>query len=111
MLYEQIDHAIQVHDRLLLVISESSLHSRWVELEIRRARNVELKEGRRKLFPIRLASYESLQHWVCLNSATGEDLAEEVWSYFIPDFSNWKSHDDFEEAFSRMLSDLKESTR
>jgi hypothetical protein len=46
-----------------------------------------------------------------LNSATGEDLAEEVRSYFIPDFSNWKSHDDFDEAFSRMLSDLKESTR
>jgi hypothetical protein len=108
-LYDQIDRAIQVHDRLLLVLSESSMQSKWVETEIRRARKVELREGRRKLFPIRLVSYNALQEWVCIDSTTGEDLAEEVRSYFIPDFSNWKSHDDFERAFARLLSDLKAS--
>lgn len=85
------------------------MKSKWVETEIRRARKVELKEGRRKLFPIRLVSYEALQEWVCIDSKTGEDLAEEVRSYFIPDFSNWKSHDDFEAAFGRLLADLKAS--
>jgi hypothetical protein len=108
-LYDQIDRAIQYHDRLLLVLSESSLQSRWVETEIRRARKVELQEGRRKLFPIRLTSYEALQEWVCIDSTTGEDLAEEVRSYFIPDFSNWKNHDDLEQAFARLLADLKAS--
>lgn len=108
-LYDQIDRAIQVHDRLLLVLSESSMQSRWVETEIRRARTVELREGRRKLFPIRLVSYEALLEWVCVDSTTGEDLAVEVRSYFIPDFSNWKSHDDFERAFARLLADLKAS--
>src|SRR5215213_1072228 len=99
-IYDQIDRAIQVHDRLLLVLSEDSLRSKWVETEIRRARKVELKEGRRKLFPIRLTSYEALREWVCIDSSTGEDLAEEVRGYFLPDFSNWKSHDDFERAFA-----------
>lgn len=108
-LYDQIDRAIQVHDRLLLVLSESSLKSKWVEAEIRRARKVELREGRRKLFPIRLVSYEALQGWECIDSTTGEDLAEEVRSYFIPDFSNWKNHDDLEHAFARLLADLKAS--
>lgn len=108
-IYDQIDRAIQVHDRLLLVLSESSMQSKWVELEIRRARKVELREGRRKLFPIRLVSYEALQEWMCIDSTTGEDLAEEVRSYFIPDFSNWKNHDDFELAFGRLLADLKAS--
>jgi TIR domain/Pentapeptide repeats (8 copies) len=108
-LRDQIDRAIQVHDRLLLVLSENSLQSKWVELEIRRARKVELRENRRKLFPIRLVSYEALQEWVCIDSTTGEDLAEEVRSYFIPDFSNWKNHDDFEQAFARLLADLKAS--
>jgi hypothetical protein len=70
---------------------------------------VELREGRRKLFPIRLVSYEALQEWVCIDSTTGEDLAEEVRSYFIPDFSNWKNHDDLELAFARLLADLKAS--
>ena len=108
-LHDQIDRAIQVHDRLLLVLSESSMQSKWVETEIRRARKVELREGRRKLFPIRLVSYEALQEWTCIDSTTGEDLAEEVRSYFIPDFSNWKNHDDLEQAFARLLADLKAS--
>lgn len=108
-LYDQIDRAIQYHDRLLLVLSESSLRSKWVELEIRRARKVEIREGRRKLFPIRLVGYEALQAWACIDSATGEDMAEEVRSYFIPDFSNWKNHDDLERAFARLLADLKAS--
>jgi uncharacterized protein YjbI with pentapeptide repeats len=108
-IYDQIDRAIQVHDRLLLVLSEHSMQSKWVETEIRRARKVELREGRRKLFPIRLVSYEALQEWICIDSTSGEDLAEEVRSYFIPDFSNWKNHDDLERAFARLLADLKAS--
>jgi hypothetical protein len=106
-LFDQIDRAIQVHDRLLLVLSESSMRSKWVEQEIRRARKVEVKEGRQKLFPIRLVGYEELQAWECLDSTSGEDLAEEVRSYFIPDFSNWKSHDDFEREFARLYASLK----
>jgi hypothetical protein len=106
-LYEQIERAIQVHDRLLIVLSEKSLQSKWVMTEIRRARKVELKESRRKLFPIRLVDYETLQAWECFDADTGEDLASEVRQYFIPDFSNWKEHDAFEKAFERLLRDLR----
>jgi hypothetical protein len=105
-LYEQIERAIQLHDRLLIVLSERSLQSRWVMTEIRRARKVELRENRRKLFPIRLVDYETLQAWECFDADTGEDLATEVRGYFIPDFSNWKDLDAFEKAFERLLHDL-----
>jgi len=104
---EQIDRAIQMHDRLLIVLSEESLKSKWVMTEIRRARKTELREGRRKLFPIRLCSYEQLRDWECLDADSGEDLAVEVRGYFIPDFSNWKDHDAFESAFDRLLKDLR----
>ncbi|HEV7906046.1 MAG TPA: toll/interleukin-1 receptor domain-containing protein [Pyrinomonadaceae bacterium] len=104
---EQIDRAIQMHDRLLIVLSEESLRSKWVMTEIRRARKTELREGRRKLFPIRLCSYEQLLGWESLDAASGEDLADEVRGYFIPDFSNWKDHDAFESAFDRLLKDLR----
>jgi hypothetical protein len=107
-LYEQIERAIQVHDRLLIVLSERSLQSKWVMTEIRRARKVELREKRRKLFPIRLVDYETLQAWECFDADAGEDLAAEVRGYFIPDFSNWKEHDDFEKAFERLLRDLRD---
>lgn len=104
---EQIDRAIQMHDRLLIVLSGESLKSKWVMTEIRRARKTELREGRRKLFPIRLCSYEQLRDWECLDATSGEDLADEVRAYFIPDFSNWKDHDAFESAFDKLLKDLR----
>jgi len=107
--HEQIDRAIQLHDRLVVVLSENSIQSKWVEREIRKARKVERAEKRRKLFPITLTDYTTLKKWECLDSDTGEDLAEEVRKYHIPDFSNWKNHDDFEKAFIRLEQDLRKS--
>jgi hypothetical protein len=106
---EQIDRAIQLHDRLLLVLSEDSIQSKWVEREIRKTRKVERAEKRRKLFPITLTDYETLKKWGCLDSDSGEDLAEEVRKYHIPDFSNWKNHDAFKHAFARLEKDLRTS--
>jgi ribosomal protein L29 len=105
-LHEQIEQAIQVHDRLLLILSEESIRSSWVQRELRRARKAELASGRRKLFPIRLVDYTALYDWECVDFE-GNDVAEEVRQYFIPDFTNWKDHDAFEATFSRLLRDLK----
>lgn len=113
-LHEQIFSAIQVHDKLLLVLSDNSLRSEWVMTEIRRARKAEREENRRKLFPIRLADFNSVREWECFDADAGKDLAVEIREYFIPDFSNWKDHDAFEAAFDRLLRDLKatdEATR
>ena len=106
-LIEQIDRAIQVNDRLLLVLSEHSMNSEWVQTEIRKARQAELREQRQKLFPIRLMTFERLKDWKLIDSKTGQDLAEEIRSYHIPDFSNWKNHDAFESAFADLLRDLR----
>jgi hypothetical protein len=106
-LYEQIERAIQLHDRLLLVLSESSMQSKWVINEIQRARETELKEGRRKLFPIAIVEFEKVKAWRRFDADTGEDLAKEVRDYFIPDFSNWKDYDAFEKAFKNLLRDLR----
>lgn len=106
-LMDQLERAIQLHDRLLLVLSDQSIMSEWVMTEIRRAREAERKEKRRKLFPIRLAAFDVLSEWKCPDSKSGQDLAEEVRHYFIPDFSNWRKHDDFEKAFDRLLRDLR----
>jgi hypothetical protein len=106
-LHEQLERAIQMHDRLLLVLSESSMQSEWVITEIRKARKAETKEKRRKLFPIRLVDFETIKDWECFDADTGKDLAVEAREYFIPDFSNWKDHDSFEVGFRKLLRDLK----
>lgn len=108
-LHEQIERAIQIHDRLLIVLSENSMQSEWVMTEIRRARKTEIEENRRKLFPIRLVDFDAIRHWKCFDADTGKDLAIEVREYYIPNFSNWKDHDAFEKAFDRLLRDLKAS--
>ena len=104
---DQLFEAIQIHDRLLIVLSEHSIQSEWVISEIRKAREVEKKEKRRKLFPIRLTDFATLRDWTCFDADTGKDLAVEVREYFIPDFSNWKDHDAFESAFARLKKDLE----
>lgn len=106
-LNEQIERAIQLHDRLLIVLSESSMQSEWVMNEIQRARETEVREGRRKLFPITIVEFDKVKAWKRLDADTGRDLAKEVREYFIPDFSDWKEHDAFEEAFGRLLRDLR----
>jgi uncharacterized protein YjbI with pentapeptide repeats len=106
-IYEQIERAIQLHDRLLLVLSESSMQSEWVITEIQRARETEIKEGRRKLFPITIVEFEKVKAWSRFDADIGKDLAKEVREYFIPDFSNWKDQDAFEKAFARLIHDLR----
>ena len=106
-LHEQIDEAIRVYDKLLLVLSPESMNSEWVRTEIRKARKAEIKEGKRKLFPIRLVDFNKIREWECFDADSGKDLGVEIREFFIPDFSNWKGHDSFEAAFARLLKDLK----
>ncbi len=105
-LHEQIDEAIRLHDKLLLILSEHSMSSEWVNTEIAKARKREVREGKRVLFPVRLVGFEALRNWECSDSDTGKDSAREIREYFIPDFSNWKDHDSYRTAFERLV-DLK----
>ena len=105
-LHEQIDEAIRLYDKLLLILSPASMESEWVKTEISKARKREVKEDKRVLFPIRLCSYEALRDWECFDADAGKDSAREIREYFIPDFSNWKDHDSYKLAFDKLLNDL-----
>jgi hypothetical protein len=106
-LHEEIFRAIQIHDKLLLVLSDNSMKSEWVMTEVRKARKVELEEKRRKLFPIRVVDFDAIRQWECFDADTGKDLAVELREYYIPDFSNWRDHNSFEKEFAKLLRDLK----
>jgi hypothetical protein len=106
-LHEQIDQAIRVHDRLLIILSASSMNSEWVKTEIAKARTRELRESRRVLFPIRLCSFEALRNWECFDADAGKDSACEIRQYFIPDFSKWKAHDSYQASLRDLVRDLQ----
>lgn len=98
----RIDEAIRVHDKLLLVLTENSMKSPWVEKEVETAFEKERKLGRTVLFPVRLD-----------DAVMG---AEEAWAAdirrtrHIGDFCGWKEHDKYRVAFERLMRDLRAGT-
>lgn len=106
--HDQIDEAIRVYDKLLLILSENSMSSNWVGTEIIKAKKKENKRGTQMLFPIGIVPFKHIQEWEFFDSDSGRDLAREIREYHIPDFSMWKTHHDaYKTAFVRLLRDLK----
>ena len=95
----RIDASIQVYDRLLLILSEDSVQSRWVQKEVETAFEKEGKENRIMLFPIRIdeAIMQSAVGWAA-------DIRRQR---HIGDFRQWKDHNAYQQAFQRLLRDLK----
>lgn len=107
-LFEQIDLAIKNFDKILLVISEASMKSQWVDTEIWKTIEYEQEHGKRKLFPISIGSFEEIKNWKAFNADAGKDMARELREYYIPtDFSNWKDHDSYQKAFDKLVQDLR----
>jgi len=78
-----------------------------VKTEIANARVKEQQQKRQMLFPITTVPFEQIREWKLFDADTGIDSAREIRQYFIPDFSNWKDHDEYGRAFERVVRDLK----
>ena len=94
-----IDESIRIHDKLLLVLSENSIGSSWVEKEVETAFE---KERRRKvaaLFPVMLD--RSVM-------TTGEAWAADIRrTRHIGDFTAWKEYDRYQVALAQLIRDLQ----
>ena len=77
-IHTQLDEAIRVFDRLLLILSEASMESAWVKTEIAHARQKEINEQRQVLFPISLVSFSRIRHWKLPDADTGTDSVWEI---------------------------------
>jgi len=95
----RIDEAIRIHDKLLLVLSEHSVESTWVEKEVETAFEKERQQNKLVLFPIRLDDYvmNTSQAWAA-------DIRR---TRHIGDFTRWKRHDNYQKVLRRLLRDLK----
>jgi hypothetical protein len=54
-----------------------------------------------------LVPFKTVRRWRVFDADIGDDSAREIREYFIPDFSDWKTHDHYQKAFEKLLSDLK----
>lgn len=95
----RIEESIRIYDKLMVVLSENSIQSPWVEEEVEAALEKERQQHKLVLFPIRLddAVMKTDQAWAASLRRTRH----------IGEFSNWKDHDQYKKAFDRLLRDLK----
>ncbi len=81
-----------------MILSPECMTSSWVKIEIAKARKKEATLKRQVLLPIALVPFKALLDWELVNADLGEDTAREIREYFIPDFSSWKDHDQYQKA-------------
>jgi hypothetical protein len=94
-----IDEAIRLHDKLLLILSKHSVASDWVEKEVETAMEQERRQKRTVLFPIRLDPAV-----MKIESGWPADVRR---GRNIGNFCKWKQHDAYQQAFTRLLRDLR----
>ena len=106
-IFDQVKKAIASFDRLLVVLSPDSMKSNWVQTELARALAREHREGRRVLFPIALVPIDVIKTWECVDPDSGVDMARELRSYHIPDFSSWSNAEEFERQLTKVVKALR----
>ncbi len=96
----QIDRAIRQNPTVLLVLSEHSLGSDWVEHEVRMAREIEKEMKRDVLCPVALDDSWKSGPWP-------KRVMEQIMEYNILDFSAWEDDDKFNEMFRKLIDGLE----
>ncbi len=95
----QIDRAIRHNPTVLLILSEHSTSSDWVEHEARLARKLEKELGRDVLCPIALDDSWKTCNWP-------ERIKEQIMEYNILDFSNWEDDAELNKMFKKLIDGL-----
>jgi TIR domain/Pentapeptide repeats (8 copies) len=96
--WDAIDEEIRLRDKLLLILSENSIASDWVEDEVNKAFAEERDRKQLVLFPVRIDDTVM---------TTSEPWARKLRDdRNIGDFRKWKDHDAYQKALERLLRDL-----
>ncbi len=97
----RIDEAIHMQEKLLLLLSRGALASDWVANEVETALEKETRQKRDVLFPIRLdeSVMDTPQAWAATLRRTRH----------IGDFTHWTDPQAYQQAFDRLLRDLKKA--
>jgi uncharacterized protein YjbI with pentapeptide repeats len=94
---DAIDAAIRLREKVVLILSEHSIKSDWVEDEVTAGFEEERSRGQTVLFPVRLD--EAVMN-------TNEAWAAKLRARNIGDFRKWKDHDAYKQSLARVLRDL-----
>ena len=97
--WDAIDEAIRLREKLLVILSEASIASDWVEDEVTKAYAEERSRKQVVLFPIRIDNTVM---------STAEPWAVKLRNdRNIGDFRQWKKPAEYQKKLERLLRDLK----
>jgi hypothetical protein len=94
----EIRRGLSRQDKLLLVLSQSSARSRWVESELRLALSLERERGSEVIFPLRLDD--------SVFSSPSPLLANLAKTRHISDFEGWQDEDEYHRRLRHLVRDL-----
>ena len=96
---DTLDQAIRLRDKVLLVLSEASIASDWVEDEVTKGFAEERQRNVTVLFPVRIddAVFTTNEAWAVKLRDNRN----------IGDFRHWKNHDAYQKTLGRLLRDLR----
>ena len=97
---KQIARAIPQSSKVLLVLSEQSMKSDWVEQDVQEARKLEKETGRVVLCPVALDD-----SWK--DSRSPKTIREQIPEHSILDFSDWKDKSKFDDMYRTLLDRLE----
>ncbi len=101
-IFDEIDASIRLRDKMLLILSDQSIKSDWVENEVTMAFEEERKRGQTVLFPLRIDD--------AIMEVTSEPWAAKLRAdRHIGDFRHWKAYDAYKKSLERLLRDLTKS--
>ena len=98
-LEKQIDRAMWLNPTVVLVLSEHSVRSDWVEWEATKARQLEKELRRDVLCPVALDDSWKTCDWP-------DPLRQQILKYNILDFSSWRDQAFFDRQFRKLLDGL-----
>jgi TIR domain/Pentapeptide repeats (8 copies) len=98
LLIGEIDQAIRRYDKLIVVCSRAALKSEAVVREIERAVQIEHREGREVLFPIRLD--DAVFEW-------RHPLQADLVRRYVGNFRAWTHPTSYTEGLRRLVRDLR----
>lgn len=98
-LEQQIRSAVRDYPTMLLVLSNASVKSDWVQYEVRLACKLKNETGRHVLCPVALDDSWKSCKWP-------ERLREQIEEYTVLDFSKWRDGAIFQDMFTKLIKGI-----
>ena len=96
----QVDRAIRLNPTVLVVLTENSVETDWVEHEARAARRLEKELGHDVLCPVALDDSWKDCRW-------SARLREQIEEYHVLDFSGWRDGAAFDRMYRKLVDGLE----